>query len=138
MLVYSKYLEEIGVKKGDFPFKRDKQNPRYCLSKKLGVIDAQTFSLDFTIIMELYIYLRYFQDHCMKGIPARFENDSEDSGMTEWKNIVNKIVEGLKAYFIGHSMVPTTDEELKEQNKLFKQFDEAWKLLGENLQDFWW
>ena len=140
MLVYNKYLKELGFKEKDFPFDKDeKSDPRYKLDKETGVVNAQTFSLDCTIVAEIYTYLRYFQDNCMYGIPAGFIDETKkDKGMAEWKKTVGKIVDGFRCYFIAMSMEAYTEEQRKELDGLFEQFDEAWALLGKNIQCFWW
>lgn len=140
MLVYNKYLKELGVRENDFPFDvNEKDDPRYGLDKVAGVVDAQTFSLDYTIVMELYTYLRFYQDNCLCGVPTGFiDEEKEDKGMSEWKATIQKIVDGLKCYFVTGDMVACTDEEQKQLDNLYKQFDEAWALLGENIGCFWW
>ena len=137
MLVWSEYLKELGYKKSDFPFR--KKDERYTLDKKLGVVEAQTWNLNTTIILELYVQLRYFQDGCTKGIPMCYVDDTKpDKGMSVWQDILQEIIDGLKAYIIADNMCPCSDEERAEQDKLYKQFDKAWALLGENLPCLWW
>lgn len=136
MLVYSKYLEELGVKKDDFPFHKPENDNRYELDKESGVVDAQTFSMDVTIIRELYTYLRYFQDNCMMGVPSWFVDESqEDKGMSKWKRTIQEMIDGLKAY---HSLSMMDDISDKERDKLNAQFEKGWKLLGENMWGLWW
>lgn len=85
MLVYNKYLKELGYKEDDFPF--DEKDERYQLSKSYGVVEAQTWDLYNTIVLELYTYLRFFQDECVKGIPSCFINNKEkDHGLKDWRN----------------------------------------------------
>lgn len=141
MLVFNKYLKELGYKKDDFPFK--KKDERYSLDKEYGVVDAQTWELDDTIILELYTYLRYFQECCTKGIPGPFIDESkEDHGASDFRKMIQEVIDGLKAYMqAGQPWDYThqTYEEYKGQNKqLNEQFQKAWKLLGENLSCFWW
>lgn len=141
MLVYNKYLKELGYNKSDFPFK--KKDERYELNKDCGVVEAQTWSLHNTIILELYTYLRYFQDECPKGIPSGWIDESkEDDGLSNWRTAIQEIIDGLKAYIIvenlDSSKYKTYDEEMAAKNQLYAQFDKAWKLLGDNLGCLWW
>lgn len=139
MLVYNKYLKELGYKKSDFPF--TKKDDRYKLDKETGVVEAQTWALHNTIVLELYTYLRAFQENCPKGIPGPFIDESKsDHGRKDWENTVQKIIDGLKAYTIAENLEPSSDYEADkaEQTRLYNQFDEAWTLLGEYIQCFWW
>jgi len=139
MLVYNKYLKELGYKKSDFPFRI--RDSRYKLKKKYGVVEAQTWNLDNTIVLELYTYLRFFQETCPKGIPGPFIDESKkDHGLKDFQNMVAKVVTGLKAYVDAQNIDYTSDYEADKRkiDKLYKEFDEAWKLLGEYLQCFWW
>ena len=141
MLVYNKYLKELGMKKDDFPFNRtEKKDGRYGLDKKYGIIEAQTWNLDKTIVCELYTYIRAFQDNFTFGVPCPYCN--EEDGMEKWKKVIDKIVNGLKCYILAMELDSSnfkTFEDFKAEEKaLFDQFDEAWKLLGENIGCFWW
>lgn len=146
MLIYNKYLKELGYKKDDFPFK--KEDERYNLDKEHGVVEAQTWNLHMTMILELYTYMRFFQEHLMhKGIPAFFVEKYENgkfvkvpNGEKKWYDIIQQIVDGLKAYIIAENdfQYACTDEEKAQRDKLHKQFDGAWKLLGEYMGCLWW
>lgn len=141
MLVFNKYLKELGYKKDSSPFK--KYDKRYSLDKKYGVVDAQTWELDDTIVLELYTYLRYFQECCTKGIPGPFIDESkEDHGASDFDNMVQEVIEGLKAYIQADerwdSSRQTWEEYREQQDQLNEQFQKAWKLFGENLPCFWW
>lgn len=143
MLVYNKYLKELGLKKSDFV---DKKDPRYELDKEYGVVEAQTWNLYETIVLELYVYLRDFQDRFMRvSTPIQFVEKYEDGeikhiegGEKDWHKIVQQIVDGLKAYITAESMIAMNEEAEAERRKLYEQFEEAWKLLGDNLRHFWW
>lgn len=141
MLVYNKYLKELGMKKDDFPFDRtEKKDGRYGLDKKYGIVEAQTWNLDKTIVCELYTYIRAFQDNFTFGVPCPYCN--EEDGMEKWKKVIDKIVTGLKCYILAMELDSSnfkTFEDFKtEEQALFDQFDEGWKLLGENIRCFWW
>lgn len=146
MLIYNKYLKELGYKKSDFPFK--KEDDRYNLDKEYGVVEAQTWNLNNTIILELYTYLRNFQERFMHyGTPIcfveKFENGKVkhiDGGEKDWHNIIQQIIDGLKAYLTAQEkfQFASSDEDRAEQDRLYKQFEEAWKLLGDNIGYLWW
>lgn len=142
MLVYNKYLKELGLEKKDFPFDRSvRQDDRYKLEKELGVIEAQTWNLDDTIVYELYTYLRAFQENYSNfGIPCPY-CDKED-GEKEWYNIIQEIVDGLKSYILAHQLESSNYKDYEEckrqRDLLFDKFDKGWKLLGDNIGCFWW
>lgn len=142
MLVYNKYLKELGYEKSDFPFRT--KDGRFKLDKEFGVVEAQTWNLYNTIVLELYTYLRYFQDECPKGIPGPFIDDSKDDhGLSDWRAVLAKIVDGLKAYWLAQNLDPLDAQKeyvdwQKERDKLYEQFEEAWKLLGDNIDCLWW
>ena len=141
MLVFNKYLKELGLKENSFPF--DEKDERYELEEEYGVIEAQTWSLYNTIILELYTYLRFFQDECTKGIPGPFINDYKaDSGYGEWRQTLQQMVDGLKAYIeidnLNSSDFPSYEEYDKAVEKKYKQFKKSWKLIGKYLDCLWW
>ena len=61
MLVYNKYLQELGVDENTYPL-GDSCNHETELDKKTGVIPCQTWNLNLTLAMELYTYLKAFKD----------------------------------------------------------------------------
>ena len=141
MLVFNKYLKELGYKKNDFPF--EEKDGRYKLSKKYGVVEAQTWGLHTTIVLELYTYLRFFQDECPKGIPGPFIDDSkEDSGSGDWQKTLQLMIDGLKAYIecekLNCSDFPSYEEYDKTLQSKDKQFKKSWKLIGKYLDCLWW
>ena len=139
MLVYNKYLKELGYKRNEFPF--EEKDGRYKLMKKYGVVEAQTWSLYNTIILELYTYLRFFQECCPKGIPGPFIDDSKpDDGLADFQKVVQEIIDGLKAYIELENLEYSPDIEAtkKKQKELEKKFEKGWGLLGKYLGCFWW
>lgn len=141
MLVFNKYLKELGLKENSFPF--DEKDERYKLSKKYGVVEAQTWSLYNTIILELYTYLRFFQDECPKGIPGPFINDRKaDSGLGEWRKTLQQMIDGLRAYIeidnLNSSDFPSYEEYDRVVELKYKQFKKSWKLIGKYLDCLWW
>lgn len=143
MLVFNKYLKELGYKKSDFT---DSKDPRYKLDKERGVVEAQTWNFGNTIILEMYTYFRDFQENYLKiATPIFFVEKWEDgemkhieNGEKEWHKIIQKIIDGLKAYLQAQEMDFCRGKEKEEQDKLYAQFDEAWKLIGEYMGCFWW
>ena len=144
MLVYNKYLKELGYKKNDFPFdKTERRDPRYSLDKKRGVIESQTWNLYNTIVLELYTYMRDFQENYMDlGLPGPFIE--KENGKEEYHQIVQDIIEGLKAFIDVQSLYCSKDfggdweAYTKACDEYYDKFDKGWKLLGEYLQCFWW
>ena len=142
MLVYNKYLKELGLKKNDFPFDcTEKEDHRYALDKKAGTIESQTWNLDRTIVLELYTYLRDFQDNYMKmGVPAPYF--TYGNGEKRWHQVVADIIDGLKAYIeareLRYDNFKDWDKYKAAEQACFDRFDKAWKLLGDNIHCFWW
>lgn len=142
MLVWSEYLKELGYKKSDFPFnKTARQDPRYALDKKTGTVQAQTWNLETTIILEMYVYLRDFQDHYMKiGTPVYYA--SKPDGSKEYHKLIQEIIDSLKAriqaYKLESSDFETYEDYIKAQDELIEKFEHGWKLLGENIACLWW
>lgn len=142
MLVDNKYLKELGWKNGDFPFDRtEKDDPRYGLDKSTGTVEAQTWNLETTIILEMYTYLRDFQDHYMKyGTPAPYF--TYEDGDKRWHEVIAEIVEGLKAYIevrdLHLSDFKDYNAYLDAQKEYMDKFEKSWKLLGENMCALWW
>ena len=143
MLVFNKYLKELGFKKSDFT---DSKDSRFKLDKERGVVEAQTWNFGNTIILELYTYFRDFQEYHMKiATPAFFVKKWEngkmehiEGGEKEWHRIIQEIIDGLKAYITAEEMWPANEEEEQEREKLFKQFSKSWKLIDEYMGCFWW
>lgn len=142
MLVNNKYLKELGWKKGDFPFDRtERDDPRYKLDKNTGTVEAQTWNLETTIVLEVYTYLRDFQDHYMKcGTPAPYF--TYEDGAKQWHNIIAEIIDGLKAYIEARELhlsdYKDYDAYLAAQKECTDKFEKAWTLLGENIYCLWW
>ena len=142
MLLYNKYLKELGYKKNDFPFdETGKTDKRYAVDKKRGLVEAQTWNLDTTIVLELYTYLRDFQENYMKGAtPAPYF--TYEDGDKKWHQVVAEIIDGLKAYIDVHDLhysdFKDWDKYKKAEQECFDRFDKAWKLLGDNITCFWW
>lgn len=142
MLLFNKYLKELGYKEDDFPFdETEKTDPRYALDKETGIVEAQTWNLDTTIVLELYTYLRDFQEYYMKGVtPAPYF--TYEDGAKQWHQVVADIIDGLRAYIevreLYYGDFKDWDEYKKAEQAYFDRFDKAWKLLGENIQCFWW
>lgn len=140
MLVFNKYLKELGYKEDNFPF--GKKDNRYKLSKKYGVVEAQTWDLHTTIILELYTYLRFFQEECPKGIPAPYIDETKpDHGLKDWRKTLQKMIDGLKAYIEAENLSPSDigdTDYFNLKNDLMSRFDEGWKLIGENMEALWW
>lgn len=142
MLLFNKYLKELGYKKNDFPFDRtEKTDPRYALDKETGIVQAQTWNLDTTIVLELYTYLRDFQEYYMKGAtPAPYF--TYEDGEAQWHQVVADIIDGLRAYIEVHELhyddFKDWDKYKEAEQAYFDRFDKGWKLLGENIHCFWW
>lgn len=139
MLVFNKYLKELGYKKSDFPFD-DKKDSRYSLDKKTGVVEAQTWNLYNTIILELYTYLRNFQENYQSyGTPMEFAE--KENRQKEWHDIIEKIIQGLRAYVTAENLdIENYDYETynKQKEELYKTFEEGWTLLGKYIGCLWW
>lgn len=139
MLVFNKYLKELGYEKDDFPSKR--LDNRFKPDKHRGVVPAQTWNLDITIALELYTYLRYFQEECMDSdFPICFA--SEENGKKHWHQVAQDIIDGLKAYVgareLHASDFKTYEDYSKAYEELYDKFEKGWALLGEYFADFWW
>ena len=89
MIHYNHYLEEIGVKKEDWPFaSEDQEDPRYKPDEE-GFIDAEFFSLDTSLSMYIYSQLCYFRDNCLYGHPGFMTFE-------EWSKILDEMIEAFR------------------------------------------
>lgn len=119
MLVYNKYLQELGVKPTDYPFNKATE------PDEDGIIPEHLWDLDRTMTMELYTYIKAFQER-RGGIPACYTEK-------QWDAILQKIVDGL-AWKVMHGQDFVDTPGFKEGNTSFWK---ALHLLFENWNCFW-
>lgn len=90
ILKLNKYLKELGIDENDWLFNKETQevDSRYKPDEE-GFIDAEHFSLDYSLSLYIYSQLCYFRDHCMYGYPNELTFE-------KWKEIVDKMIEAFK------------------------------------------
>lgn len=113
MLVLNKYLRELGINEESWPFNEIAENTknksvgkhyddRYI--EKDGFINAESFSMDYTLALIIYSYLCYFRDNCIDfGYPAYFElkngkDKGGEYGHKKWKKTVDDMILGFKMF----------------------------------------
>ena len=133
MLKYNVYLKKLGVKKSDYPFKKELDR-RYFSDPFTHIKEVETWGLDDTIIMMLYSYLVYFRDVSI-ATPARFTDE-------EWDKILNDMIKGFEDYIKwSHSdetKKDTCDEYFTEQEQMMKGVEYSMWLLSKYLFDLSW
>ena len=89
-LKLNKYLRELGIDEHSWLFDKNTKeiDDRYKPDKE-GFVDAEHFSLDYSLSLYIYSQLCYFREHCMYGHPY---------GITfeKWQDIVDKMIEAFK------------------------------------------
>lgn len=131
MLTLNKYLRELGINEQSWPFNETKENQdkknigkhydnRY-IPDENGFINAETFSLDYTLALIIYSYLCYFRDNCMSiSVPAylTMKNGRDmgiEYGSKKWRDIIDHMIEGFKMYITFEDKAPQiTDYNLTE------------------------
>lgn len=132
MLKYNSYLKKLGVKKSDFPFK--KEDRRYYEDPFTHIAEVETWNLDSTLIMVLYSYLMYFRDVTICH-PVRYTEQ-------EWDNILNEMIKGFEDYIKWDYNIDkqkdTCDEYFTEQEEVMNGVNRSMELLADNLFDLDW
>lgn len=133
MLKYNVYLKKLGVKKSDYPFKRE-LDKRYFSDPFTHIKEIETWGLDDTIIMMLYSYLMYFRDVSI-AFPCKYTEK-------EWNDILNEIIKGFEDYikwnYGEEKYEDTCDEYFIEQDEVMKGVYKSMKLLSKHLFDLNW
>lgn len=121
MLVYNKYLKELGVKPTDYPFNKATE------PDEDGIIPEHLWDLDWTLAAEVYAYLRAFQEHS-GGVPC---------GMTgeEWDAILQKMIEGFEAK-VKEKYAPVGDDWWERIG--YTKFRKSMALLSEYWNCLWY
>ena len=120
MLTYNRYLKELGVEPTDYPFNKATE------PDKDGIIPEYLWDLNRTMVMELYTYIRAFQEK-NKGVPAFYTEK-------QWDAVLQKIVDGL-GWHILHG--GDFDNSL-EYKKGHASFYRALHLLFEHWECLWY
>lgn len=122
MLSLNKYLRELGINEDSWPFNEIAENvqnkavgkhydDRYI--EKDGFINAESFSMDYTLALIIYSYLCYFRDNCVDfGYPAHFDMKNgkampNDYGHNKWKETVDDMILGFKMYIEFEDKAPS-------------------------------
>lgn len=90
MLTLNKYLKELGVNKKNYYLFEKTKDKRYKMNKD-GLVPAETWSLDYTIILTLYTYISQFKDTII-SYPSSLNS------MEEWEDILEEILKGFRDY----------------------------------------
>ena len=121
MLTYNHYLEELGIKKTDFPFGDEEWNddPRYEVDEE-GFRECEFWSLDYSLACYIYSHLCYFRDYCLYGHPLYVTEE-------QWEKILNKMIKGFKLYITENSPSKNQQKQIAYGMKLFvKHFGGLW------------
>ena len=161
MLKLNKYLRELGINENSWPFEEIKENEvlkaegedydkRYIEGEyEEGFIDAEFFSLDNTLNMEIYSRLCYFRDHCLNAVPgcivAKYggENEDSDKAFEKWKEIIDDMIEGFKLKLIDDDSCDVSKHpDKKERENLSKnrkkKINKAMRLFVKYYDALWW
>lgn len=122
--MHNKYLDEVGIENTDFPFVAPHSDT---LDKEHGVIPCQTWNLYATLAMEIYTYLRNFQE-CHIGHPVCMT-------AKEWEKLLEKIISGFRLYLQNLDNLENTTEQ---KQAIYDAFDKSMDLLKENWEFLWW
>lgn len=119
MLTYNHYLEELGIKKTDFPFGDENDDPRYEVDEE-GFRECEFWSLDYSLACYIYSHLCYFRDYCLCGHPLYVTEE-------QWEKILNKMIKGFKLYITENSPSKNQQKQITYGMKLFiKHFGGLW------------
>ena len=114
MVQLNKYLKELGIdEKSCWLFKKEnKENDDRYNPDEEGFVDAEFFSLDYSLSLYIYSHLCYFRDYCLCGYPGYMTFE-------EWKNIIDKMIEAFKLQIIEDNLWDKYPDE-KERKKMSK------------------
>ena len=130
MLVYNKYLKKLGLKKKDYYVFRKGEDKRYRLNKKIGLVPAEVWNLDTTLILQLYTYISQFMDQSEGCCPGYFNS------YNEWKDTLEKIRDGFKRYILYFIVEKGKEyDEIKtlERSEQYKREEEIGKAVLDSL-----
>ena len=113
MLSYNHYLEELGIKKTDFPFGNENDDPRYDVDEE-GFRECEFWSLDYSLACYIYSHLCYFRDYCLCGHPLYVTEE-------QWEKILDKMIKAFRLYIEPDETDYTKSEEEKKQISKNKQ-----------------
>lgn len=120
MLTRNKYLRELGVKRNDWPFGRDKRDPRNIPDDDTGICEADTYNMDVPLAMIIYTYLKKFKDTARGSYPACLTEE-------KWEEILNNMINGFAIIIKG------IDSHTKR-----KKANRALKLFSRYFFALWW
>lgn len=153
MLTLNKYIRELGWDEHTWPFNEilhnellkvedKKYDKRYIDGEyEEGFIDAEFFSLDVTLRLEIYSRLCYFRDHCVNGCPGYFESKYGDNAFDKWKEIIDAMILSFKLQLEDdHEIMKgktKREQHIISKNRQ-KKIEYGKRLFIKYLDNLWW
>lgn len=117
-LGYNKYMEELGIKPNEYPFDNAKNN-KY--NKETGFNDYCTYSLNYSMVLFVYCYLRRLQEESSSYVDWEYHENNGEFCFEE-------CFKGLRIYLKKDNDI--TEDELKE-------FEKSWNYIGTHISYIW-
>lgn len=115
VLKLNKYLKELGLDEDNcwlFNKNRVEDDLRYTPDED-GFVDAEFFSLDYSLSLYIYSQLCYFRENCMFGIPYGMEEN-------KWAEILDKMILAFKLMIIEDDTYKRIDLTREERQLISK------------------
>ena len=137
ILKLNKYLKELGIDEHNWLFDKETQeiDDRYKPDEE-GFIDAEHFSLDYSLSLYIYSQLCYFRDHCLVGHPAYMTFE-------QWKDIIDKMIEAFKLQILEDNtwdrfQYPNEAEKVKASKNRQKKINYGMRLFIKYYNHLWY
>ena len=137
ILKLNKYLKELGIDEHNWLFNKETQeiDDRYKPDEE-GFIDAEHFSLDYSLSLYIYSQLCYFRDHCLVTHPTYMTFE-------QWKDIVDKMIEAFKLQILEDNtwdrfQYPDEAERIKASKNRQKKINYGMRLFIKYYNHLWY
>ena len=108
----NKYLKELGLDEDSFLFneKQKEVDSRYKEDEE-GFVDAEFFSLDYTLSLYIYSRLCYFREHCLCGYSMYFEHRYKERAAEKWAEILDDMTEAFRLMIVEDESYKSFDKK---------------------------
>ena len=140
MLVYNKYMKELGIGKHDYPLGtiRQKLFDKRFRKNKDGVVVAQLWDLNYVLDIENYCALRAFRENPNRmGYPGSLGSDDEWNQILDEMALFYKLGVYTDGYYF--SLDPKIEKEfnIHSQEELDKKVKELKETVDKYYRNLW-
>ena len=127
----------MGIDEHNWLFNKETQeiDNRYKPDEE-GFVNAEHFSLDYSLSLYIYSQLCYFRDHCLVGHPT-------DMTFEQWKDIIDKMIEAFKLQILEDNtwdrfQYPNEAERVKANKNRQKKINYGMRLFIKYYNHLWY